>query len=91
MGSNRMRLALALALTLTTGYGSADPGGEPLVPETARSAMLDLAADPMMNGYRPEHFPGESGEWHSDFLDEIQSPASLDAICAPIGKSRSEG
>ena len=87
----RLGLGLALVplLALTTGYGSV--GSEPLAPETARSALLDLASDPSMNGFRPEQFPGEAGLWHSDFLDTIQRPDSLKAITGPITHSQDVG
>jgi hypothetical protein len=81
----RMRLGLVLVSlpTLTPGCGSVATS-EPLTPETAQAALLDLASDPSLNGFRPEQFPNGSGAWHSNFLDTIQSPASLAAISGPI-------
>src|SRR5262245_19399555 len=64
---------------------------EPLTPESARAALLDLASDPSMNGFRPETFPRESGLWHSEFLDTIQRPDAINALCGPITASQREG
>ena len=86
----QLGLALALLLAQTTGSGAVTTS-EPLSAETARSALLDLASSPSMNGLRPEQFPDGSGPWQSHFLDTIQSSASLIAISGPITPSQSAG
>jgi hypothetical protein len=92
MGSIRTGLGVALVLSFSpTAVSRGVAVGPPLTPATAQAALLDLAFDPSMNGFRPEPFPGELWVWHSEFLDTIQGPDAISATCGPVTASRREG